>query len=153
MGSVLSVQDNGEVRLRSSISDATYIIDRNFGHINHAHCVTSHFSQGKTVDEVFVSQPAATFGATNAKQFYVSVSRAREQTTIYKDDKGALLERASELGDRRSAIELVSGKDRHMDYVQQLERDKAITPVTSQPIKERAIENRVKNREDYEPTI
>lgn len=151
---VLSVSAKGQIKLRSSVSDATYSIDRNFGHIAHAHCVTSHFSQGKTVDEVFVSQPVATFGATNAKQFYVSVSRAREQAHIYTDDKQALLKRAAELGDRKSALELVSAQQKHKDYIMQREREKIIsTPEPVSHVKNIEINHNIKYPESYEPTL
>jgi len=117
---VVSVRKNGRVKLINTASKNTYILDKEFGHLSHAHCITSHASQGKTVDEVFISQPASTFPATDAKQFYVSVSRGRDATHIYTDDKTALLEHASELGDRRSALELVnSKKHNHEDYVYQ----------------------------------
>lgn len=105
---VLSVKGNGKIRVKSAQSDATYEIDRDFGHLAHAYCITSYASQGKTVDEVFISQPAATFPATDAKQFYVSVSRGREKVHLYTDDKEQLLEYASETGDRQSALELVN---------------------------------------------
>ena len=117
---VVSVRKNGRVKLINTASKNTYILDKEFGHLSHAHCITSHASQGKTVDEVFISQPASTFPATDAKQFYVSVSRGRDATHIYTDDKTALLEHASELGDRRSAMELVNSKKHsHEDYVYQ----------------------------------
>lgn len=76
---VMAVSKKNGLTLRNSGSKMTYEIDADFGNIAHAHCLTSHASQGKTVDEVFIAQPAATFPATNAKQFYVSVSRAREK--------------------------------------------------------------------------
>lgn len=104
---VAAISETGQITLRNGISGSTFEIDRSFGHIAHAHCITSHASQGKTVDEVFVYQPAGTFGATDAKQFYVSVSRARQRAHIYTDDKEELLQHASELGERLSAMELV----------------------------------------------
>ncbi len=77
------------------------------------------------MDEVLIAQPASTFPATDAKQFYVSVSRAREKAAIYTDDKEALLQHASEMGDRKSAMELVKDKPEHKDYVLMQERSKA----------------------------
>lgn len=153
---VLSVSDRGHVKLRSTISDATYAIDRNFGHIAHAHCVTSYFSQGRTVDMAFVSQPQATLPAVTAKTFYVSASRAKEQTTIYTDDKAALLNRASELGDRTSAIELVSAKERHLEYVMQQQREPEKTIIPTQPhkaAKDIGIKQNPKTPDYYEPTL
>ncbi len=120
---IVSVNKKGKIRLKSPSSKAVYHLDSEFGHLAHAHCITSHAAQGKTVDEVFIAQPSSTFSATDAKQFYVSVSRAREAAHIYTDDKIALLDHASELGERQSALELVRGKPAHTDYVQQHQRD------------------------------
>lgn len=121
---VASVSKKGKVTLRNPVSQATYTIGQDFGHIAHAHCITSHAAQGKTVDEVFIYQPAGTFPATDAKQFYVSVSRGREQAHIYTDDKEELLRHASDQSERQSALELV-GKDNHLDAVIQMQRDEA----------------------------
>lgn len=106
-----------KIKLRNHTSKTNYTLPKNFGHISHAHCITSYAAQGKTVDEVLIAQPANTFPATDAKQFYVSVSRAREKVTIYTDDKKALLQHASEMRDRLSAMELVKDKPEHKDYV------------------------------------
>ena len=107
MFKVTSVKKNGDVELINTISKAKYKIGREFGHITHAYCITSHASQGKTFDEVFISQPASTFPATDSKQLYVSVSRGRDRARIYTDDKEELLAFASRIGDRQSALELI----------------------------------------------
>lgn len=99
-----------------------YLIPRDFGHLAHAHCITSYASQGKSVEEVFIYQPAATFPATDAKQFYVSVSRGHEKAHIYTDDKEELLQNASQLNERKSAIELIKSLDRQRHFVMEFER-------------------------------
>jgi conjugative relaxase-like TrwC/TraI family protein len=104
---VISFSDEGEIICRNTKSNNVFTLDKNFGHFNHAYCITSHASQGKTVDEVFISQPTGTFAATNAKQFYVSVSRGRDQAHIYTDDKEGLRDHVTDLGDRLSAMELM----------------------------------------------
>ena len=114
---VKSVSKKGGITLLNPKSKNIYTLDKDFGHIAHAHCVTSYASQGKTVDEIFIHQPASTFPATDAKQFYVSVSRGRDDVHIYTDDKEQLLEYASEFGDRTSAMELFGNKQN--DYVRQ----------------------------------
>ncbi|OSZ82574.1 hypothetical protein CAP35_04720 [Chitinophagaceae bacterium IBVUCB1] len=91
--------------VQSKAGDATYCLPVNFGHIAHAYCMTSHASQGATADEVLIVQPAATFNAANAKQFYVSVSRGRYQAIIYTDDKVGLLQRVMQDGDRQGVTE------------------------------------------------
>lgn len=122
---VLSVRKKGTLRLQNRVSKQVYEVEQDFGHIDHAHCVTSYSSQGKTVDQVLVAQPASTFPATHSKQFYVSVSRARERVTIYTDDKEQLLEHAEKTGDRTAALEL-SRFARHEAHVDlQLRQDYA----------------------------
>lgn len=103
---VISVS-KGEITARHPESKAEYILPEQFGHLSYACCVTSHASQGRTVDEVFIAQPSSTFPASNMKQFYVSASRARDRLHIYTDNKAALLDHVSKSGNRISAMELV----------------------------------------------
>ena len=150
---VVSVRKKGDVILRNEISKTNYRLDQHFGHIAHAHCVTSHASQGKTVDEVFISQPSSTFPATDAKQFYVSVSRARERARIYTDDKEQLLEHASELGERSSAIELINRKNKSREMVHHHIRTELNRPAPEKPkVKTPEKSSPVKSR-DHEPGI
>lgn len=149
---VVAVNMKGAITLRNKASKANYSLSKDFGHLTHAHCITSYASQGKTVDHVLISQPAATFPATDAKQFYVSVSRGRESVTIYTDDKVALLEHAEQLGDRQSAIELVEPKDIHLEYLQQLQRESYQKPITQEPIKE-ILPQAPYQYQDHEPEI
>lgn len=70
--------------------------------------VTSHASQGKTVDRVFVAQGRVSFPASSREQFYVSASRAREQVSIYTEDKEELLDAVSRSDERLTATDLVN---------------------------------------------
>lgn len=83
-----------------------YTIDRFHENLDYAYCQTSYAAQGKTVDEVFIHQPAATFPATNQEQFYVSVSRGRDSVTIYTDDQVLLRQTAVQSSQRLAALEL-----------------------------------------------
>lgn len=143
---VIAVTKKGNINLRNEQSKAIYQLAKNFGHIAHAHCITSYASQGKTVDEVFISQPASTFPATDMKQFYVSVSRGRERCRIYTDDKEALLSHASELGERQSAFEVVARKKTQKDFVMQKEREK-------DAIRSKEKKSIIKYQKNYEPEI
>jgi conjugative relaxase-like TrwC/TraI family protein len=149
---VIAVSKKGNITLRNKASKTNYSLSKDFGHLTHAHCITSYAAQGKTVDHVLIAQPASTFPATDAKQFYVSVSRGRESVTIYTDDKEALLDHASQLGDRQSAIELVEQKDIHLEHLQQLQKETYDQTIKQQPIKE--IQSPTPfNHKDYEPEI
>jgi ATP-dependent exoDNAse (exonuclease V) alpha subunit len=108
---------NGDVlTVRQIVADGTIhthdgaTIPSSFRDYCHGYVVTSHASQGKTVDRVFIGQSARSFAASSREQFYVSVSRAKEQAIVYTDDKQALLEAVSRADDRMTATELVREK-------------------------------------------
>ncbi|MEZ6209982.1 MAG: MobF family relaxase [Phycisphaerales bacterium] len=94
--------------------DSGAVIPKDFGHLAHGYCTTSHAAQGKTVDAVFIAQGVQSVGglaASSMEQFYVSASRARESITIYTDDKQELRAAIQESERRLSASELVEGPD------------------------------------------
>lgn len=125
---VVSVKPDGTIALHNRMSKARYNLPSVFGHLAHAHCITSHAAQGKTGDTVFIAQPASTFSATNLNQFYVSVSRARDSVHIYTDDKDALLAQASLSGERLSALELVKRKKAVRQTAEQVMRSRKPVP-------------------------
>lgn len=86
-------------------------IAKEFGHIAYGYVVTSHASQGRTVDRVLIGESAQSFPAASREQFYVSVSRGRQQATIYTDDKDALLAAVNRSDDRLSATEFLNGRE------------------------------------------
>ena len=92
------------------VMDNGWVIDREFGHLAHGYVVTSHASQGKTVDQVFIGQSSLSFPASGREQFYVSVSRARDQAVIFTDEKETLREAVRRADDRLLATELVGSR-------------------------------------------
>ncbi|MEO8350231.1 MAG: AAA family ATPase, partial [Chthoniobacteraceae bacterium] len=69
------------------------------------YAVTSYGSQGKTVDHVLLGDSAIR-GATNAQQWYVSISRGRKSVRIFTQDKAGLRANITRSGDRELAIDL-----------------------------------------------
>lgn len=86
-------------------------IAKDYGHLTHGYVVTSHASQGRTVQRVLIGESAQSFPAASREQLYVSVSRGRERATIYTDDKAALKSAVSRSDARLSAMELVNGRE------------------------------------------
>ena len=60
--------------------------------LNLGYCVTSYASQGKTVDTVILADAGSAM-ATHQKEWYVSISRARKNITIFSEDLAGLGER------------------------------------------------------------
>jgi conjugative relaxase-like TrwC/TraI family protein len=87
------------------------LLPSNFAHLAHGYVVTSHASQGKTVDRVLIAQSSESFRASSREQFYVSVSRARESATVYTDDVLSLRSAVERSDPNLSATELVQTRD------------------------------------------
>ena len=74
-GSLLTVQ--GFTKRGDIIVDHGWVIDRDFGHLTHGYVVTSHASQGVTVDKVFIGMSSESFPATYQRTAYVAVTRGQ----------------------------------------------------------------------------
>lgn len=120
-GDLIRVTRNGKTREGDSLENGTFhrvdgieadgairigedrTIAPDLKHFSHGYCVTSHASQGKTVDNVLIAQSSGSFAASSLQQFYVSASRGRRKVRIYTDDKDSLLEAVRNARFRRSA--------------------------------------------------
>jgi len=103
-GSLLTVQ--GFTKRGDIIVDRGLVIDRDFGHVTHGYVVTSHASQGVTVDKVFVGMSSESFPATYERTAYVALTRGKEQAVVFTDDRIAMLKAVSRPDDPLSATEL-----------------------------------------------
>ena len=68
--------------------------------------MTSHISQGVTVDKVFVGISSQSLPATDERTAYVVATRGREKVEIFTDDKEELLSAMTRQDDPMSATEL-----------------------------------------------
>ena len=75
------------------------------------YAVTSYGSQGKTVDHVLFADSAIR-AATNAQQWYVSISRGRKSVRIFTPDKAQLRTNVARSGDRPLAMDLKPPRNR-----------------------------------------
>lgn len=95
----------GDIRLVNG-----FVVPKDYGGITQGYVVTSHASQGATVDKVLIALGSESLAAANRQQFYVSVSRGREAVKLYTDDKAAMLEGVKADASRLSATELLKPK-------------------------------------------
>jgi len=96
---------DGDIKLSNG-----YVLPKDYGGITHGYVVTSHASQGKTVDAVLIAMGHESLSAASREQFYVSVSRGRESVRLYTDDKAAMMEAVQASGARLSATELMQAE-------------------------------------------
>ena len=105
-GSLLTVE--GFTKRGDIIVEKGWVIDRDFGHLTHGYCATSHASQGMTVDKVLVGIASESLAATDQRTAYVALTRGKEQAIIFTDDRQALLKAASRADEPVSATELAA---------------------------------------------
>jgi conjugative relaxase-like TrwC/TraI family protein len=105
---VAKIKPSGAIRLQDGrVLPATY---RQFVR---GYAVTSYCSQGKTVDHVLFSDSAVR-AATNAQQWYVTISRGRKSIQIFTPDKQELRQAILRSGERELALDLLSARaNRH----------------------------------------
>ncbi len=96
---VKSVGVNGDIELTDG-----RVLDRGFREFLPGYAVTSYGSQGKTVDYVLFSDSTVQ-AATNAQQWYVTISRGRRGIRIFTPDKIQLRENLVRSGHRQLALE------------------------------------------------
>ena len=77
-------------------------------HVDYGYAPTSHAAQGATVDRVIVNADSMRSAQlVNRKQFYVSISRARQDARVYTDDAQALRRAVSRDQRKEVALEVV----------------------------------------------
>jgi len=83
-------------------------------HLEHAYATTVHSAQGVTADRVIYD--ASTRSRTTADDvYYVAISRARHEVTIYTNDAGALPEAISRKNVKDAAFDLAPAKHARHD--------------------------------------
>ena len=97
---------NGRIALADGRS-----LPAGFNTFTHGYAVTSHSSQGKTVDDVLLVASSKSFAAVNREQFYVSISRGRQHVHVFTDDADLLARRVTDSHERKAAVELQALRD------------------------------------------
>jgi conjugative relaxase-like TrwC/TraI family protein len=100
---VKSIRADGGVELNDG-----RVLDKSFREFLPGYAITSYGSQGKTVDYVLFSDSTVK-PATNAQQWYVTISRGRRGIRIFTPDKQQLRENVTRCGHRPLAMDFAKG--------------------------------------------
>jgi len=114
--SVAQIKRNGAIRLKDG-----RVLPPHYRQFLRGYAVTSYGSQGKTVDHVVFSDSAIR-AATNAQQWYVTISRGRKSIQIFTPDKQQLRQAIMRSGERELALDLLSARARRYGVRQQVLR-------------------------------
>jgi hypothetical protein len=114
--SVAQIKRNGAIRLKDG-----RVLPPHYRQFVRGYAVTSYGSQGKTVDHVLFSDSAIR-AATNAQQWYVTISRGRKSIQIFTPDKQELRQAIMRSGERELALDLLSVRARRYGVRRQVLR-------------------------------
>jgi ATP-dependent exoDNAse (exonuclease V) alpha subunit len=103
---VSAVLQDGSIRLHDGRT-----LPADYRQFQRGYAVTSYGSQGKTVDHVLFAD-AADRTATNAQQWYVTISRGRKSIQIYTTDREQLRQAIAQSGERELALDLANSTRR-----------------------------------------
>ncbi len=84
-----------------------WVVSKSYAHLDLGYVITSHASQGKDRDIAIAAMGSHSLPAINARQFYVTVSRGREDVVLYVEDKAKVRDAIQRSGKQFSASELV----------------------------------------------
>jgi conjugative relaxase-like TrwC/TraI family protein len=118
--SVGKISATGAIRLEDG-----RILPPHYRQFQRGYAVTSYGSQGKTIDHVLFSD-AAVRAASNAQQWYVTISRGRKSIKIFTPDKEHLRHAIERSGDRELALDLIrqqsSGRRKRYNIIRSIRR-------------------------------
>ena len=118
-GFVKSVNVNGDVAItiQGQNRDVAFNINDDYNYIDHGYAVTDYKSQGKTTKNVFVHAPTNQDRKHTFNSIYVSVTRGKNDITIYTDNAKELREQAKKEQVKSSTL----------DYLQESKEQNAKT--------------------------
>lgn len=74
-------------------------------HLQHGYCQTVHAAQGQTCERILMDIPASS-ATSNESSYYVAISRATREVTLYTDDRYRLPQALSREDVKTAALEL-----------------------------------------------
>jgi ATP-dependent exoDNAse (exonuclease V) alpha subunit len=107
LGTFAKIKDN-ELTVRLDDGREVSFASANYRHLDHGYAVTSHSSQGQTVDRVLVNANSReSEHLLNDRMGYVAISRARHDAFIYTNSIHELRESLSRRVDKEMALDAI----------------------------------------------
>jgi len=111
---VKAVSESGEIELTSGS-----VLPKGFTQVCHGHAVTSHKSQGASVDESILVVGPHSLSAANLRQFYVSNTRFKQDHRLFVHNLNALLGKVMTKSERPLAREFLAEMGKELETLLQ----------------------------------
>ena len=107
---VKAISESGEIEFTSGS-----VLPKGFTQVCHGHAVTSHKSQGASVDESILVVGPHSLSAANVRQFYVSNTRFKQDHRLFVHNINALLGKVMTKSERPLAREFLAGMGKELE--------------------------------------
>ncbi|NCF84882.1 MAG: hypothetical protein GWQ08_05040, partial [Verrucomicrobiaceae bacterium] len=107
---VKAISESGEIELTSG-----NVLPTGFTQVCHGHAVTSHKSQGASVDESILVVGPHSLSAANLRQFYVSNTRFKQDHRLFVHNLNALLGKVMTKSERPLAREFLAEMGKELE--------------------------------------
>jgi ATP-dependent exoDNAse (exonuclease V) alpha subunit len=134
LGTLTEINGQGHLSIQLDSGRRVQLDAAESRHLDYGYAVTSHSSQGQTVDRalLYIDTEQTNALALNSRLAYVAVSRARYEVSIYTNDTEKLAEALSRQTTKSSALEAwQKGEREHSNQLPQT----SLTPVAAQVVK------------------
>jgi len=124
-GTVGRIVEAGEHALKIETRTGMKKVDlKQYNHLDHSYGLTLHKSQGRTSERVMIHIDTRQGTSNSANAFYVGVSRASHEATIYTDSKAQLPDAVRSWQSKESAMDYQ--KDNRLEHPSGKESEKTI---------------------------
>lgn len=100
-GKVTHLDQNGWIKIATEGGEKSFNLAQ-YNHIDLGHAITSYKAQGASIDHVIVSADPR---QENYNDYYVAMTRGKEDATIYTADKTEMLEAVSKYQEKSSTLD------------------------------------------------
>ena len=135
LGTLKEINGQGHLSVQLDSGRRVQLDSAESRHLDYGYAVTSHSSQGQTVDRalVYIDTEQTSALALNSRLAYVAVSRARHDVRIYTNDTEKLANALSRQTSKSSALEAWQ-KGEEREHSNQLPQT-SLTPGAAQVVK------------------
>lgn len=137
LGTIKQITDDKMIVRLDKKRDVSIPVER-FRHLDHGYAVTSHSSQGQTVNRVLVNaETTETHALVNQRMAYVAISRARFEARIYTDslkELGPAFNREKNKEIALDALHQSTDQAIGMDRLVIPDKDETLQPSTTQQL-------------------
>jgi ATP-dependent exoDNAse (exonuclease V) alpha subunit len=103
-GNVIKLTGEG-LQIQTKAGKMVNVDMKAYNHIDHGYCVTSYKAQGSTVKRAFIHMDSKNASLNSRNAYYVNVSRAKENVSLFVDNKEKVERQIAEFSKKITSVQ------------------------------------------------